>query len=99
MLSVIAKLKAQERKNKKIKEAFLKALPEVEKEAGTLEYKLLRSQDNPLEFVVLEKYTDMDAFMVHGGAPYLGEMIGEWVSVLDGELEVLLYEEIAAKGQ
>ena len=95
MLSVVAKIKAQSGQEEKIIEIFNKALPEVQKEEGTLEYRLLRSQNDPLTFVVYERYTDVDAFMVHGAAPYLVEMITAWVPLLDGDLEVITFDEVA----
>ncbi len=98
MLHVVAKIKVQSGQEEEIKKTFIAALPEVEKEAGTLEYRLLQSQNDPLEFTVYEKYTDIDAFMVHGGAPYVAEMIGAWVPILDGELEITTFDEVAAKG-
>jgi quinol monooxygenase YgiN len=98
MLHVVANLKVQSGQEEEIKKTFLKVLPEVEKEAGTLEYRLLQSQNNPLEFTVYEKYTDVDAFMTHGAAPYLSELIGAWIPILDGELEVITFDEIAGKG-
>ncbi len=99
MLTVIAKLKAQSGQEENIEKAFLKALSEVEKEEGTLEYKLLRNQNDPLSFVVYEIYKDVDAFMTHGAAPYLAEMIEAWIPLLDGDLEVITYDEIASKSK
>ena len=70
-------------------------LPKVREEEGTLEYLLNKSQTDPTLFMVLEKYKDMDAFMVHGGTPYLAEMFVEITPLLDGDLSVELFDDLA----
>lgn len=97
MLNVIASFKSKAGQEQKIIDAFNKSLKEVKKETGTVEYRLLRSQNDPLSFAVVEQYKDIDAFMVHGSAAHLVEMIETWIPLFDGNLEVITYDEIAKK--
>ena len=93
MVIVVAKIKAKAGEEGKVEKALRDVLPKVREEEGTLEYLLNRSQGDHSMFMVLEKYKDMDAFMVHGSTPYLAEMFAEIMPFLDGELSVELYDD------
>lgn len=95
MIIVVAKIKARAGDEAGVEKALRNVLPKVREEEGTLEYLLNRSQTDPSTFMVLEKYRDMDAFMVHGSSPYLAEMFGEITPLLDGDLSVELFDELA----
>ncbi len=95
MLNVIAKIKVKAGEEDSVIGAFNKALPDVEKEEGTLGYSLARDQNDPSSFIVLEKYKDLDAFMAHGGALYVAEMIEAWVPHLEGDLSIEMFDEVA----
>ena len=95
MLVVVAKLKAKAGEEGKIEKAFLDVLPKVLEEEGTVAYTLNRSQADPTVLMVLEKYKDMDAFAAHGATPHLAELFGVITPLLDGDLALDMYEEIA----
>ena len=95
MIVVVAKIKAKAGEEAKVEKALRDVLPKVREEEGTLEYLLNKSQTDPTLFMVLEKYKDMDAFMVHGGTPYLAEMFVEITPLIDGDLSVELFDDLA----
>ncbi len=95
MIVCVAKIKAKTGEEAQVEKALKDILPKVRQEEGTLEYLLNRSQTDPSTFVVLEKYKDMDAFLVHGSTPYLAEMFAVITPLLDGDLSVELLDNIA----
>jgi len=95
MIVCVAKIKAKAGEEAKVEKALKDILPKVRQEEGTLEYLLNKSQTDPSTFVVLEKYKDMDAFMIHGSTPYLAEMFAIITPLLDGDLSVELLDNIA----
>ena len=95
MIVVVAKIKAKAGEEEKVEKALRGVLPKVREEEGTISYTLNKSQSDPSTFMVLEKYRDMDAFVFHSSTQYLAEMFAEIVPVLDGDLAVELFDEIA----
>jgi len=95
MITVVAKLKAKSGAEAKIEEAFREVLPKAREEEGTLLYNLHRAQNDPATFMVLEKYRDMDAFMHHCATPYLKDLFDVIIPLLDGDMSVDMYDEIA----
>jgi len=95
MMLVVAKLKAKSGEEEKVEKALRDVLPKVREEEGTLEYTLNRSQNDPSTLMVLEKYRDMDAFLYHSSTPYLTELFGTLMPLLDADLSVELFDEIA----
>ena len=95
MINVVAKMKAQAGQEGKIEQALKDAVPKVLQEEGTLSYTVSKSQSDPSLYLVLEKYKDMDAFMFHSSQDYVMEMIMAVSPVLDGDLIVEMYDEIA----
>ncbi len=95
MIVVVAKIKAKAGEEGKVEKALRDVLPKVREEEGTLSYTLSKSQSDPTTLLVLEKYTDMDAFLFHSSTPYLAEMFVEIAPLLDGDLSVELFDEIA----
>ena len=95
MINVVAKIKAQAGQEGKIEQALRDAIPKVMAEEGTLSYTLSKSQSDPLLYLVLEKYKDMDTFMFHSSQDYVLEMIMAISPLLDGDLIVEMYDELA----
>lgn len=95
MINVVAKMKAQAGQEGKIEQALKDAVPKVLQEEGTLSYTVSKSQSDPSLYLVLEKYKDMDAFMFHSSQDYVMEMIMAVSPVLDGDLIVEMYDELA----
>jgi len=93
---LIAKLKVKDGQGKVIEEAFNKVFPQVEKEEGTLAYTLAKSMADPNEYVVYEKYKNDEALSLHSAAPYIQELFVVFGSILDGEPELPMYEEIGS---
>ncbi len=95
MIAVVAKLKAKSGEEEKVEKALREVLPKARKEEGTLLYNLHRAQDDPATFMVFEKYSDMDAFMYHAATPYLKDLFDVVLPLLDGDLSIEMYDEIA----
>ena len=95
MINVVAKIKAKAGDEGKVEQALQNAIPKVTAEEGTLSYTLSKAQSDPSLYLVLEKYKDMDAFMFHSSQDYVMEMIMAISPLLDGDLIVEMYDEIA----
>ena len=95
MIAVIAKIKARSGEEAKVEKALRGVVPKVREEEGTLAYSLHRSQTDKCLFMVYEKYSDMNAFAYHGSTPYLKEMFDVILPLLDGRLEIEMYDELA----
>ena len=95
MINVVAKIKAKAGDEGTVENALRNAIPKVLAEEGTLAYSLSKSQNDPSLFLVLEKYKDMDAFMFHSSQDYVMEMIMTIAPILDGDMSVEMYDEIA----
>ncbi len=95
MINVVAKLKAKAGEEGKIEKGLRDIMPKVKEEEGTLSYTLSKSQTDPTMLLVLEKYKDMDAFVIHSSTEYVAEMFVGIVPFLDGDPIIELYDEIA----
>ena len=95
IIAVVTKLKAKSGEEEKVEKALRDVLPKVRGEEGTLLYSLHKKQDDPTTFMVFEKFKDMDALMAHGAAPYVKDMLDVVLPLLDGDMSLELYEEIA----
>ncbi len=92
---VIAKLKAVNGKEEEMKKAILEVMPKVSEEEGTLIYTLNQNQNDPTEFLFYEKYTDMEALMTHSATPYFKALFKTLAPMLDGNAEIVTYDEVA----
>jgi quinol monooxygenase YgiN len=92
---VIAKLKVKSGSEEQFENAVKEAMPEVEKEEGTLVYTLQRSQKDPTVYLFYEKYTGPDALTTHSSTPHFKAMSGALGPLLDGAPEFDMYDEVA----
>jgi quinol monooxygenase YgiN len=93
---VVAKLKVKAGSEDQFEAAVKEAMPEVQKEEGTLVYTLQRSQKDPTVYLFYEKYTGPDALAAHSATPHFKAMSGALAALLDGAPEFDMYDEIAA---
>ena len=96
---VLAKMKAKEGSEKKLEDALVEMVKKVNEEEGTLLYTVSRSQGDPKEFLIYEKYVDMDEFVHHTSTSHFKELSDSLASILDGAPEVGMYDELAALGK
>jgi len=92
---VVAKLKAVKGKEKEMEKALLDIIPKVKEEEGTLVYTLHQDQNDPCVFLFYEKYKDMDALVVHSSTPHFKALFGTIKPLLDGNPEIVMYNELA----
>ncbi len=97
MITVVATIKAQPGKEKEIEKALAAMIPQVESEEGTLEYVLHRAQNDPLKFLVYEKYRDQEAFSFHSSTPAIKELFKTVGPLIDGSPSIEMYEIITSK--
>ncbi len=98
MLVVIARIKAKEEHVEELETAFRGMVEWVAaNEPGTLTYTCNRSSQNPNEYVFLERYTDEQAFQVHSASERFAEFAMSLQGKLDGDLQLEMLEEVAAK--
>ena len=96
MLAVVARIKAKEGKADELVQLLKGILPSVRKEEGTLYYTVNRDRTDPRFVVVVEKYKDDAAFGVHSTSPYLAELFAKTPSLVDGDMELMMMDEIAS---
>jgi quinol monooxygenase YgiN len=96
MVAVIAKIGVKEGKADELVQLLKDILPSVKQEEGTLYYTVNRDRTNPNLVVVVEKYKDDAAFAAHGSTPYLAELFGKAQSIVEGDMELMLMDEIAS---
>jgi len=96
MIVLIAMLKAQKGKEKKVEDILRAMIPSVQNEKGTLKYILHRSRKDPTEFLFYEEYVDQAALDFHGGTSYFKELGKSLNGLLDGAPKELFYDAVAA---
>ena len=96
MLAVIAKIKVKDGKADELVQLLKDILPSVKQEEGTLYYTVNRDRADPNMVVVVEKYKDDTAFGVHSSSSQLAELFGKAQALVDGDMELIMMDEIAA---
>jgi quinol monooxygenase YgiN len=93
MASVVATIKVKEDKLEEAKAFFGKLAAEVKaNEPGTLAYVFHQRRDDPLTFVVYEKYESDEALALH--SKNLAAKGAEFVALMSGPPDIVLLEEI-----
>ena len=92
---IVAKLKAFKGKENEMKEALLDIIPKVREEEGTLMYTLHQDQNDPGVFLFYEKYKDTDALVAHSSTPHFKVLFKTLKPLLDGNPEIVMYNELA----
>ena len=98
MLVCIAKFKAKAGMEQELEDSLTAFVPKVQEEAGTLMYTVHRAKgkSNPGLFMFYERYQDKESFQYHSSTPYFQEFFGKISSMVDGEPQIELYEDIAS---
>ena len=91
---VIAKMKAKAGNEAELEKWRKERVPHIEKEEGTLIYKIHRLQKDHTEFVFYEKYASEEAVAAHSSASYFKEFFARVAPLLDGKPEISVYEEV-----
>jgi quinol monooxygenase YgiN len=93
MASVVATIKVKEDKLEEAKAFFKKLAAEVKaNEPGTLVYVFHQRRDDPLTFVVYEKYESDEAFALH--SQNLGPKGADFMALMSDPPDIVLLEEI-----
>ncbi len=98
MLVCIAKFKAKAGMEQELEDSLTAFVPKVQDEAGTLMYTVHRAKgkSNPGLFMFYECYQDKESFQYHSSTPYFQEFFGKISTMVDGEPQIELYEDIAS---
>ncbi|MBW2698127.1 MAG: antibiotic biosynthesis monooxygenase [Deltaproteobacteria bacterium] len=93
MPTIVATIKVKEDKVEEAK-SFLKNLATsvLADEPGTLAYVIHQRKDDPMSFVVYEKYESDEAFAIHG--KNLASKGAEFAAIMAGPPELVMMEEI-----
>ena len=97
MISIIAKIKAQEGKEEELKAILLDLVEKVKSEEGTLEYILNQSTKDKTQFIFYEKYKDQDALTFHSSTPYFKEAFPAMKPFLGGKTEIEMCQVLGSK--
>lgn len=93
MASVVATVKVKEDKLEEAKAFYKKLAAEVKaNEPGTLAYIFHQRRDDPLTFVVYEKYESDEAFAVH--SKNLGAKGADFMALLSGPPDIVMLDEV-----
>ena len=93
MASVVAMVEVKEDKLEEARAFFKKLAAEVKaNEPGTLVYVFHQRQDDPLTFVVYEKYESDEAFALH--SQNLAAKGADFMALLSDPPDIILLEEI-----
>jgi quinol monooxygenase YgiN len=96
MIAFTAILLSKTGLEQQLEEALINMVSNVQNEEGTITYLVYRSQDNPREFTCYEKYKDKTALDYHNSTPHMSELIAKFDVLLEKEVKVNYYDEIAA---
>jgi quinol monooxygenase YgiN len=96
MIVLAAMIQAKSGKEQELTTLLKSLFPKVKQEAGVVEYVLHSSQSVPGKFFFYEKYKDKQAFDNHMNTSYLQEVFSQFDSLVVGEPQVELYEDIAS---
>jgi quinol monooxygenase YgiN len=93
MANVVATLKVKEDKLEEAKAFFKKLAAEVKaNEPGTLVYVFHQRRDDPLTFVVYEKYESDEAFALH--SKNLAAVGADFMALMSGPPEIVVLDEV-----
>ena len=93
MASVVATIKVKEDKLEEAKAFYKQLTAEVKaNEPGTLAYIFHQRRDDPLTFVVYEKYESDEAFAVHG--QNLAAKGADFMALLSDTPDIVLLDEL-----
>lgn len=83
IIAVVAHFQVKADKEQAALEAILTLVRETRKEAGCISYALHRSKDNPLQFVMLERWANQAALDEHFKQPYVQAVFAQAPEILD----------------
>lgn len=96
-ITVVARLKSRPGSEAQLEQAFRKMIPAVRSEAGTLQYVLHRSVQDPTVFVFYELYQDQEALNFHSKTSHMKEMVTSIGPLLDGRPQIEILTELDRK--
>lgn len=98
MVVCMAKFKARAGMEQELEDIFTAFVPKVQDEAGTLMYTVHRANGSGNEglFMFYECYQNNESFEYHSSTPYFQELFSKISSIIDGEPQIEIYEDIAS---
>ena len=85
--TLVVRLKVREGKGADLEAAFAPAIKATVKEKGCLAYQLNRSLKTPGEYLVYERWTNLDAVAPHLKSEYVQKLLAQLGELLDGSPE------------
>ena len=90
--SLIVKVRVKEGKAAAFEAAFSEAMKQTRKEKGCLRYDLNREKESVLDYVIYERWADLEAVKTHLSAAYIAKLFSLVGELADGapKMELLL---------
>ena len=82
MVKVIARISSKADGTAQIRQILIDLVAPSRRESGCLSYELFQDDENPLDFVTIEHWTDSSAAEAHMDTPHVGEAIAKAGSLL-----------------
>lgn len=98
MKIITAELKAKQGQEAQLKAVLSKLFAHVDKEPGTLLYTLHQDPADAAHFFFYEQYMDDAALQSHSTSDFLKEAGAEMADLLDGDMNVHIYDPIISTG-
>ena len=91
---VIARVKAKQGKEEELKQALLGLIEPSRNDDGCINYDLHISEDGPGQYMFHETWRDKEALVKHLSTPHLREFISKSEELLEGEMNVSLWNKV-----
>ena len=96
MITVVAKLQAQEGKQAELRQALTEMVEAVSaNEPGVSAYSLQVADDDPTLFLFYEQHESAEAQKTHGGTEHMQALGGKLQDLLAGRPEIARYTQIS----
>lgn len=97
-ITVFATLRVHAGQEGSFRDAALRLVEHVRTaEPGTLKYVFHQGKGDPTRFGFYEVYVDQAALETHSGSAAMMEFLGSIGGTVDGQPEIVVYEELAGK--
>ena len=95
MVKVIARISAKPDVAAQVRQILIDLVAPSRKEPGCLSYELFQDDENPVEFITVEQWSDSSAVAAHMATPHVGAAIAKAGSLLAGAPVIHRFTQLA----
>lgn len=95
MITVFATVTAKDSREAEVKEALLTLVKPTRQESGCIEYHFYQGQDNPCEFVCLEKWESRASLDQHMQSEHLKACLAKIEALLGKPITMIISDKIS----